>query len=212
MIFLTETCWLSVETELVEYTKKLFMTGILMKAAQGSASQVFLGLLISFIYFAIVVRCMPYRSMLTNIIRVSSELQLFITMLCMLMLRIDLHEEWVTNTVVTWILITVNFIMTPIPLVLEIFTCATKLLGDLKDLDKTGTTTGGRVAGLKLLCGSERDFEKAMSARDQGEHEHVDVDTTANNHCTRDVACTASVPPTEITGNPLDWLTDEVDC
>eukprot|EP01046_Picozoa_sp_COSAG06_P098307 COSAG06_NODE_44408_length_363_cov_2.136364_2_plen_67_part_01 len=65
--------------ELVEYTKKLIMTGVLMKASQGSASQVFIGLIISFLYFAIVVRYLPYKSMRTNVIRVSGELQLFLT-------------------------------------------------------------------------------------------------------------------------------------
>jgi len=106
--------------EVVEYTKKLIMTGVLMKAEQGSSSQVFFGLIISFVYFALVVRTLPYRSWRTDVIRVVGELQLFLTMLCVLMLRLDLHQEWMTSERVSTVFIVVNFVMTPVPFVYDV--------------------------------------------------------------------------------------------
>lgn len=112
----TEYYWF----EIVEYTKKLMMTGVLMKTEQGSSSQIFFGLIISFVYFALVVRALPYRSWPTDVIRVAGELQLFLTMLCVLMLRLDLHQEWMTKDRVSAILIMVNFVMTPFAFVYDI--------------------------------------------------------------------------------------------
>jgi hypothetical protein len=125
-----EYCWF----EVVEYTKKLMMTGVLMKAEQGSSTQIFFGLLISFVYFALVVRTMPYRSIRTDIIRVAGELQLFFTMLCTLMLRLDLHEEFMTRERVSTLLIVVNFVMTPIPFGIDIFIRIRDFLRDGRQL------------------------------------------------------------------------------
>lgn len=161
--------------ELVEYTKKLIMTGVLMKASQGSASQVFIGLIISFLYFAIVVRYLPYNSMRTNVIRVSGELQLFLTMVCMLMLRLDLHQEWITNVKVGWILIAVNFIMTPIPFVYDLLVRVKMLTRELKVLQQTHDNNkdgGGCLSSLKLLIGPVGDFVSSLDEMDEVEFEN----------------------------------------
>lgn len=120
--------------ELVEYTKKLMMTGVLMKAAQGSISQIFFGLIISFLYFALVARCMPYRDRRVNVIRIVGELQLFLTMLCVLMLRVDLHEEWITKDRVTFMLFLVNFVLSPVPFVYDTARRTHRFANDLHSL------------------------------------------------------------------------------
>jgi hypothetical protein len=106
--------------EIVEYTKKLLITGVLMQVAQGSASQLFFGTIIAFFYFALVVRCMPYRHGRTNVLRIVAELQLFLTMLCLLMLRLDLHKEWITSNAVSLMLVVVNFVCSPAPFLYDI--------------------------------------------------------------------------------------------
>jgi hypothetical protein len=127
--FKTEASWF----ELVEYSKKLLMTGLLMKAAQGSSSQICIGLVISLFYFALVVRWMPYQRHRTNLLRVVSELQLFLTMLCALMMRLDLHEEWITKDAIATALVGVNFVMTPAPFTYDVITKSVTLMSEIEE-------------------------------------------------------------------------------
>jgi hypothetical protein len=76
--------------EIVSYSKKFILAGILIFAEPGSTSQLYVGLVTSFFFFAVLVKKMPYRMMKTNWIAIIAEFNLFFTILCLLMMKINL--------------------------------------------------------------------------------------------------------------------------
>eukprot|EP01046_Picozoa_sp_COSAG06_P082283 COSAG06_NODE_29327_length_558_cov_1.843137_2_plen_102_part_01 len=96
-------------------------------------------------------------------------------MVCMLMLRLDLHQEWITNVIVGWILIAVNFIMTPIPFVYDLLVRVKMLTRELKVLQQTHDNNkdgGGCLSSLKLLIGPVGDFVSSLDEMDEVEFEN----------------------------------------
>ena len=102
--------------ELVEYGRKFLLTGALIFAEQSSVSQTFFGMLISFFFFALVSNRQPYKEQAADNLKMLSETQLFVTLLCSLMLQTDLSEQVVSRSVIDKVLVTVNVFAMPIVL------------------------------------------------------------------------------------------------
>ena len=71
----------------------LVLTGVLIFVKPGSITQLFWGLVVSFLFFAALAKTTPYKSATTDRIAIVSEANLFITMLCLLMMKINLAGE-----------------------------------------------------------------------------------------------------------------------
>jgi len=102
--------------ELVEYGRKFLLTGALIFAEQSSVSQTFIGMIISFFFFALVSDTMPYQEDAADRLKMFSESQLFVTLLCSLMLQTDLSEKFINRDVIDATLVTVNVFAMPIVL------------------------------------------------------------------------------------------------
>ena len=72
--------------ELVNYLKKFILAGVLVFVEPGSASQLYVALVISFFFFALLCRTLPYKVLKTDRVAVVAEANLFFTVLCLLML------------------------------------------------------------------------------------------------------------------------------
>jgi hypothetical protein len=107
--------------EVLEFGKKFVLTGALMRADAGSNTQLLIGMLVSLVFFAIVVRKMPFKSSLHNFIRATTEITLFVTLLCLLVLRLDMHDhEWLTESHVAWIILGGNFVLAQLPILCDL--------------------------------------------------------------------------------------------
>ena len=98
--------------------RKFLLTGALIFAEQSSVSQTFIGMIISFFFFALVSDTMPYQEDAADRLKMFSETQLFLTLLCSLMLQTDLSEQVVSRDVIDTVLVTVNVFAMPAVLVL----------------------------------------------------------------------------------------------
>lgn len=97
------TYWLlDGSVQVVEYSKKLMLTGVLMLVSDGTVSQIFIGVTISFCYVLIAIRCAPYKSDRVDIMRIAGELQVYTTLVGMLMLQNDLYLEVISRTVIEY--------------------------------------------------------------------------------------------------------------
>eukprot|EP01051_Picozoa_sp_SAG22_P012009 SAG22_NODE_1210_length_5162_cov_5.959905_2_plen_1558_part_00 len=83
--------------ELIEYARKLLLLGILLFADQGSISQMYLSLAISFTVAIITTRTMPYKNWKTDAYKVAMDINLFFTFSCALMLKLNLAGEWLED-------------------------------------------------------------------------------------------------------------------
>ena len=72
--------------ELVTYLKKFILAGVLVFVEPGSATQLYVALVISFFFFALLCRTLPYKVLKTDRVAVVAEANLFFTVLCLLML------------------------------------------------------------------------------------------------------------------------------
>jgi len=106
--------------ELVEYLRKFLLTGALIAVEPKSASQIFVGILISFFYFSVVCSKGPYKDDSADVLKMLSETQLFITLLCSLMLlpTLDLTGEYIGKNTVDNLLLVANVIAMPVILCL----------------------------------------------------------------------------------------------
>jgi hypothetical protein len=66
--------------EVVELSRKLLLSGILSLVGRGSIAQAMLGTMISFVFFALNLRVMPYKSATLNFTKAVSEVQLFVVL------------------------------------------------------------------------------------------------------------------------------------
>ena len=67
--------------EVVELFRKLFLSGILSLFGRGSIAQAVLGSMISFSFFGLHLRLLPYKSHTLNVIKGVSEVQVFAVLL-----------------------------------------------------------------------------------------------------------------------------------
>ena len=79
---------------LVEYLKKFLLAGILVFMEPGSTAQLYVGISLSFLFFACVARTMPYQVAKTDRVAIVAEANLFFTMLCLLMVKVNLAGEF----------------------------------------------------------------------------------------------------------------------
>ena len=73
--------------EVVELSHKLLLSGILSLVGRGSIAQATLGTMISFVFFALHLRVMPYKSVTLNFTKAVSEVQLFVVLQMSLILQ-----------------------------------------------------------------------------------------------------------------------------
>jgi hypothetical protein len=86
-------------TEALDMLRKLMLVGILTVLDLGTTSQVVVGVFLSFSFFALHIKFLPYRHVEDNCLRATSELHLFIVMLMVLTLKGDLSgERWDVGT------------------------------------------------------------------------------------------------------------------
>jgi len=140
--------------ELVEYGRKFLLTGALIFVEQESVSQTFIGMSISFFFFALVSNRQPYMEQAADNLKMFSETQLFFTLLCSLMLQTDLSEQLVSRDVVDAVLVAVNAIAMPFVLVLAIVAAIAKK--ERKSGDKTlreNLAAGRARAGTEVEMG-----------------------------------------------------------
>ena len=102
--------------ELVEYGRKFLLIGALIFAEQSSVSQTFFGMVLSFFCFALVTDAQPYVEDAADRLKMFSEMQLFLTLLCSLMLQTDLSEQVVSRDVIDTVLVAVNVFAMPVVL------------------------------------------------------------------------------------------------
>ena len=102
--------------ELTEYASKFLLTGALIFVEQASVSHTFVSLVIRFFFFALVKDVGPYKEDAADRLKMLSESQLFVTLLCSLMLQVDLCEQLISRAVIDTILVTVNVFAMPIVL------------------------------------------------------------------------------------------------
>eukprot|EP01046_Picozoa_sp_COSAG06_P051942 COSAG06_NODE_8599_length_2118_cov_45.241768_2_plen_262_part_00 len=73
--------------EVVELFRKLLLSGILSLVGRGSIAQAALGTVISFAFFALHLRLLPYKSPTLNVIKAISEIQMFAVLLLSVILQ-----------------------------------------------------------------------------------------------------------------------------
>eukprot|EP01052_Picozoa_sp_SAG31_P028609 SAG31_NODE_2776_length_5105_cov_2.652817_6_plen_154_part_00 len=74
-------------------SEKLILTGLLIFVDQGSVFQAFIGGCVSFSFFAIQVKCQPFKEDIDNLLKAVAEAQLFITLFISVVLRTDLGND-----------------------------------------------------------------------------------------------------------------------
>ena len=73
--------------EVVELFRKLLLSGILSLVGRGSIAQAVLGTVISFAFFALHLRLLPYKSSTLNTFKAVSEIQMFAVLLLSVVLQ-----------------------------------------------------------------------------------------------------------------------------
>lgn len=100
--------------EIVEFIRKFSLTGLLIFAEQGSASQIVFGITLAFGFGLLNAIVRPYVDLRTNTFRILSDCSLFITLLIVLVLHFKdtlvTGCEWLTEFKLQWMLISANFI------------------------------------------------------------------------------------------------------
>ena len=78
--------------------RKLALVGVVLVVDRGSAAQLFVALLLSFLFFALQVKICPYKIAQDNTFRAATEFHVFIVIAIALILgKIDLSREaWKT--------------------------------------------------------------------------------------------------------------------
>ena len=106
--------------EIVDFVRKFALTGLLMFADRGSASQIVLGIMLAFGFGLLTSVVQPYADSPTNIFRITADCSLFITLLIVLVLHfkdefnnlmISKGCEFLTLNILQWILVGVNFVV-----------------------------------------------------------------------------------------------------
>ena len=85
--------------EVLELGRKLMLSGLIGLFQRGSIAQTVLATLVSFFFFAVTVRAQPFQSRHLNLIKVMSETQLFVILLCCVVLQTN--EQGFATEVIT---------------------------------------------------------------------------------------------------------------
>lgn len=106
--------------EIVNYAKKFILSGVLVFAEPGSTAQLYVGLIVSFYFFALLARTTPYKNPKTDRTAVIVEANLFFTLLCLLMMKINLTGEWLGQGFYDSALASSNVVAAIIPTVIAV--------------------------------------------------------------------------------------------
>eukprot|EP01050_Picozoa_sp_SAG11_P017439 SAG11_NODE_2518_length_3265_cov_1.241314_2_plen_602_part_00 len=110
--------------ELIEYARKLLVLGVLLFADQGSISQMYLALVISFTVVLITTRYMPFKNDQTDIYKVAMDVNLFFTFSCALLLKLNLAGEFLSPDFYDITMTASNFIIGVLPAIWSVWhTC-----------------------------------------------------------------------------------------
>eukprot|EP01043_Picozoa_sp_COSAG02_P052851 COSAG02_NODE_5758_length_4062_cov_1.950038_1_plen_976_part_10 len=135
--------------ELTLYAKKFILSGLLIFAEPGSTTQLYIGLLISFYFFALLAKYTPYRNARTDRTAIVVEANLFFTLLCILMLKINLSGEWLETAFYDSALASSNAIVACVPLGIAFITGMHRLASQWVDSAGDPLTAGDRVRILE---------------------------------------------------------------
>jgi hypothetical protein len=135
--------------ETVIYSKKLALAGVLSFASPGSTSQLYVALVMSFFFFAVLARTMPFKLAQTDKVAIVSEANLFMTILCMLMIKINLAGEIFTSEFYDSVIVTSNGIVAIIPLSIGTILGARKLITQTIDSRQAPPNRGDTVRILE---------------------------------------------------------------
>ena len=127
--------------ELTIFLKKFVLAGVLVFADPGSITQLYLGLFISFWFLTVLVHTMPYKIPKTMTIALVAEVNLFFTILFVLMLKLDLHGEWLTQYFFDLNLVCFNSVTAVVPCLLGVVYSVirfARLWADSKNVIKQG--------------------------------------------------------------------------
>eukprot|EP01045_Picozoa_sp_COSAG04_P002465 COSAG04_NODE_90_length_26856_cov_18.273723_21_plen_289_part_00 len=134
--------------ELVNYLKKFILAGVLVFVEPGSASQLYVGLVVSFVFFALLCGTMPYRIGKTNRVAVAAEANLFFTMLCLLMLKLNLAGEWLAVGYFDTAIVASNAIAVVLPLAIGVVLSLRRLANEWLDSSQEYPCVGDVVRVL----------------------------------------------------------------
>ena len=108
--------------ECIELVRKMLLAGAIIFMSQGSIEQAFVAGVISFFFFAVYARCMPFRDRFDNFLKLCAEVQTFMTLFISIILRTASsqggkleHEDMYGN-----LLVGTNIIVTPVPMLFGI--------------------------------------------------------------------------------------------
>eukprot|EP01043_Picozoa_sp_COSAG02_P009543 COSAG02_NODE_326_length_24603_cov_123.455681_2_plen_787_part_00 len=107
--------------EIVEFMRKLGLTGLVMIIEPGSVMQICVAITIAFAFAAVNAVVRPYADPRANYMRLLADTSLFFTLLCILVLHFVDHLdpcEPLQNSFIGWFLIIMNFVL------LLLFVCA----------------------------------------------------------------------------------------
>ena len=99
--------------EVVDFTRKLLLTGILMIVDRGTIGQILLGIIITFAFATATAVIQPYADRRANQMRILADVSLFFTLQCILLLHADVLgdcERFTANDV-GLLLIFINFVL-----------------------------------------------------------------------------------------------------
>jgi Ca2+/Na+ antiporter len=84
--------------EVIELSRKLILTGLISLFQRGSIAQTVVATMLSFFFFALTIRAQPFQTKHLNIIKVVSEIQLFVILLVCCVLQTH-SQGFATETV-----------------------------------------------------------------------------------------------------------------
>eukprot|EP01052_Picozoa_sp_SAG31_P023173 SAG31_NODE_1892_length_6975_cov_7.974113_1_plen_742_part_00 len=108
--------------EIFEYGRKLVYTFVLGFAAQGTATQNFAGLIISIGFLIFNCLSKPYKDYRVNVLRITADFQMCLTMAGCLMLRLDSEANIcgsISRSAIGWFLVCTNILLTVLALCFE---------------------------------------------------------------------------------------------
>ena len=106
--------------EVIGFMKKLLLTGFMVFVEPGSATQCYFAICIGVVFLTISTFYQPYWDTTTNLLKITVEGNLVICLLCGLMLRLQLAQEWLDEGILDAILLLSNLVLVPLPLVVEL--------------------------------------------------------------------------------------------
>jgi serine/threonine protein kinase len=161
--------------EIVEFSRKLCLSGVLMIAEAGSTTQILLGVLLSFMFTTVYIVVRPYADTNTNTFRMLVDAALFFTLQCIL----GIHSgfvgdcEWLSVEKVGLILIFLNVVMVALSCGLEAIARAFKIVRETQlvgimyrpgdTVEMRSTADGPSAATSKVYHGVFKSHAKAES-------------------------------------------------